>query len=414
MQENRKRNNSISRIMLIVPMLDQGGLERVCALTAQLLKKEYEVHLVVFNTDGMIYDVSGVHLIDLHLGAAKGKVEKIRNVFKRVKRVKQLKKQYQIQLTYSFGPTANIVNVFSKINDITWIGIRGYGALSAQRRMKFTCKKADRVISCTKIMEQEINQLFQTNGSATLYNPCDIEEIQTLAGKEICELTESNTPERLVQIEEFIHRSGKIVVSTGREHDVKGFWHLIKSFYILKQQIPDAKLMIIGAGEYGEYKQLARDLGIEQDVLFTGVQKNPFALMKKSDVYALTSDSEGFPNALIEAMACGLPCVSVNCKTGPAEILQLDYESCVDQTRVYHCDYGVLTPIFCGEKNLFPNEFSKEEEIFAQELFRLLTQKEQYQHYQKSALQRAQDFNKATYLQAMKEILKEEEKGRDN
>ncbi len=65
-----------------------------------------------------------------------------------------------------------------------------------------------------------------------------------------------------------------------------------------------------------------RKLGIAEQVLFTGVQLNPFALLAKADVYALTSDSEGFPNALIEAMAVGLPCVSVNCKTGPAEILQ--------------------------------------------------------------------------------------------
>ena len=60
--------------MLIVPMLDQGGLERVCATTAQLLKKEYCVSLVVFNTTGMIYDVSGVDMIDLKLGAVDGKI----------------------------------------------------------------------------------------------------------------------------------------------------------------------------------------------------------------------------------------------------------------------------------------------------------------------------------------------------
>ena len=71
-------------IMLIVPMLDQGGLERVCALTAQLLKNKYDVHLVVFNTEGMIYDVSGVDLIDLNLGAVPGIAGKLLNVVKRV------------------------------------------------------------------------------------------------------------------------------------------------------------------------------------------------------------------------------------------------------------------------------------------------------------------------------------------
>ena len=144
------------KVMLIVPMLDQGGLERVCALTAQLLKTKYEVHLVVFNTEGMIYDVSGVHLIDLHLGAVSGKLGKAVNVYKRVRQVKKLKKQLGIQISYSFGQTANMVNVLSKCHDKTWAGIRGYGALEDHRQMQFVCKRADRMVSCTKIMEQEI------------------------------------------------------------------------------------------------------------------------------------------------------------------------------------------------------------------------------------------------------------------
>lgn len=77
-------------------------------------KKEYCVSLVVFNTIGMIYDVSGVDMIDLKLGAVDGKIKKAVNVLRRVKRVKQLKKQFNIQLSYSFGPTANLVNVLSK------------------------------------------------------------------------------------------------------------------------------------------------------------------------------------------------------------------------------------------------------------------------------------------------------------
>lgn len=112
--------------MLIVPMLDQGGLERVCAATARLLNELYDVHLVVFNTAGMIYDVSGVAMTDLHLGAVQGRLGKAVNVLKRVRRVRQLKKRLRTQLSYSFGPTANLVNVLSKQKDITWVGVRGY------------------------------------------------------------------------------------------------------------------------------------------------------------------------------------------------------------------------------------------------------------------------------------------------
>jgi len=386
-----------TEIMLIVPMLDQGGLERVCALTAQLLKTEYDVHLVVFNTAGMIYDVSGVDLIDLKLGAVPGKVGKILNLAKRVKRVRKLKKELGIQISYSFGQTANLVNVLSKRKDITWAGIRGYGTLQNKKEMDFVCKRADRIISCTKVMEADIAEGHRVQSSATLYNPCNIEEIKQLTKAEI-------KPEFAA----FLKRPGKTVVSMGREHDVKGFWHLIKSVYLLKKDLPDTKLIIIGAGDYLEYKDLAVKLGMENDVLFTGVQKNPFALLAKADVYALTSQSEGFPNALIEAMACGLPCVSVNCKTGPAEILQEQYLLCQDQSKVYDGDYGILTPIFSGEKNLNPDYFSKEEEVFAVQLKDLLSNEERIISYREKANKRASHFGMEFYVKEIKRLIKED------
>ena len=383
--------------MLIVPMLDQGGLERVCALTAQLLKTAYDVHLVVFNTEGMIYDVSGVHLIDLQLGAVPGKFGKLLNVLKRVKRVKQLKKELNIQISYSFGQTANLVNVLSKQKDVTWAGIRGYGALDNKKEMSFVCKRADRMVSCTRVMEADIAASYSVKSSATLYNPCNLEEIRQLARADV-------EP----KFEEFLQRPGKTVVSMGRAHDVKGFWHLMKSVSLVKKKLPDVKLMLIGAGDFSEYKELARKLHMEKDVLFTGVQKNPFALLARADVYALTSDSEGFPNALIEAMSSGLPCVSVNCKTGPAEILQDDYRKSENQSKVYQADYGILTPILKGEKNLEPDNFTPEEKIFAEELERLLQDEATWTAYQKKAVKRAGDFGMEAYVEAIEKLIEED------
>lgn len=380
--------------MLLVPMLDQGGLERVCATTAQLLKKEYEVHLVVFNTAGMIYDVSGVDMIDLNLGAVSGKIGKLCNVFKRVRRVRKLKKELRIQLSYSFGPTANLVNVLTKEKDIVWTGVRGYGALQAKGSMKLMCRFADRVISCTRVMEEQINLRFCPKQSATVYNPCDIAQIKVLSAEETAE-----------DFDGFFHRGGKIVASMGREHDVKGFWHLIKAVFLAKKSIPDLRLMIVGAGEYTEYKTLAKNLGMYEDVLFTGVQKNPFALLRKADAYALTSESEGFPNALIEAMAVGLPCVSVNCLTGPAEILHEDYRQCEDQKQTLHADYGILTGIFYGDKDMDATHFTKEEERFADALKSLLSDEALYRHYCDMAQKRAEMFGMEEYLDHIRELI---------
>ena len=387
------------RIMLIVPMLDQGGLERVCAATARLLKDLYDVHLVVFNTAGMIYDVSGVAMTDLHLGAVQGRFGKALNVAKRVRRVRHLKKRLRTQLSYSFGPTANLVNVLSKHKDITWVGVRGYGALGSKASMRLLCRLADRVISCTRVMEQEISRQFHPKSSAAVYNPCDIQEIRELS---LC----STAPE----FDAFFAQSGKIVASMGREHDVKGFWHLIKAAAIARKKAPDLnlRLMIIGEGRYEAYRKLAGELGMQDAVLFTGVQSNPFALLRKADAYALTSQSEGFPNALIEAMAVGLPCVSVNCLTGPAEILHEAYETCKDGNQTYYADYGILAGVFSGEKDLRAESVSAEERRFADLLVALFTDEALYQRYQASAKSRAEAFGMERYLCAVRDLIQED------
>lgn len=390
------------KIMLIVPMLHQGGFERICALTAKLLNSRHEVFLVIFSAEDMIYDVSGIRLIDLKLGAVDGKIGKIKNLLKRIRRLKKLKRELSIDISYSFGVTANIANVLSKCQEHVWAGIRGYGVLQEKRKMQLICKRADKVVSCTKVMEEDINRIFGTKSSAVLYNPCNVSEIKKL--KESEEFGEGSS-EKAVRIQEFLDRPGKLIVSMGREDELKGFWHLIKSLYLLKKQMPDTKLMIIGEGEYTQYRKLAEELGMERDVLFTGVMKNPFLLLAKADVYALTSESEGFPNALIEAMACGVPCVSVNCKTGPAEILKDDYKECADQTRVYLGDYGLITPVFTGEKNLNAKEFTKEEEMFAKELERMLTDAELSAGYKEKALKRAEEFSLEAYTKNIERLI---------
>lgn len=383
MKKQEKDQDQKKRIMLITPMLHQGGFERICVLTAKLLKDLYDVYLVVFTTEDMFYDVAGLNLIDLHLGAVEGKIGKIGNIYKRVRRLRHLKKELCIDVSYSFGTTANIANVLSRERDITWAGIRGYSALN-DRGAKLIFRRADCVVSCTRSMEAEINNVFGTKKSETLYNPCDLAQITELSHVNVAEEYEKTN-------------RGPVIVSMGREDDLKGFWHLIRSFAVIKKEFTAAELMIIGDGSYTEYKRLADALGISEAVSFTGALQNPFPLLARADVYALTSQSEGFPNALIEAMACGTPCVSVNCMTGPAEILTDHYEKYVDRDRVYEAEYGILTPVFEGGKNLEPVVTAQEEQ-YAQVVIGLLRDDAKRQHYRSRALKRAGDFGVDKYV----------------
>ena len=67
---------------------------------------------------------------------------------------------------------------------------------------------------------------------------------------------------------------------------------------------------------------LATSLGISEQVDLPGFEDNPFAYMSRSAVFALSSRYEGFPNVLVQAMACGTPVVSTDCRSGPREILE--------------------------------------------------------------------------------------------
>jgi glycosyltransferase involved in cell wall biosynthesis len=74
------------------------------------------------------------------------------------------------------------------------------------------------------------------------------------------------------------------------------------------------------------------ELGIASDFLLSGFVTNPYAFMSRAAVFVLSSLLEGLPNALIEALACGCPVVSTNCRSGPQEILG-------------NGDFGPLVPV---------------------------------------------------------------------
>ncbi len=381
-------------LLLMVPLLHQGGFERICALTAHLLKDVCNVRIAVFTSKDMFYDVTGIEVSDLNLPSRPGILGKILNVLLRRKKAKRLKREKNIHITYSFGPSANLVNALSKGKDEVWIGIRGYGALEDKHAMNLTCKRADKVICCAQVMADDVKLLYHPVRVECLYNPCDTKAIRELTERE---------PDKAH--EAFLKGNGPIIASMSREDDVKGFWHLLKGFALVKKEIPDAKLMIIGEGEFTQYKKLAADLGIAGSVLFTGVQKNPFCYLSRASLYIMTSITEGFPNSLIEAMAAGVPAMSVNCKTGPAEIFMEDYREAADEHRVYYGKYGILLPVLNPEKNLDASAVEEEERIMAEEAVKVLTDAKLLEKGREHALERSRDFSVERYKKQIEMLM---------
>ncbi len=363
----------MKKLLLIVPSLHQGGLEKVCAATARLLQPYFDVQIAIFDSRSIAYDIKGIPVVDLRLPSRPGVIAKVINVLRRGMRLRKLKKKEQIDIAYSFGPTANLANIASGGRAKMWLGIRSYMDMGNPKQIRLFCRCADMVVCCSETICREVQEKYRCGKAVTLQNPFDIKEVKLLSGSEEAELP---------------WKEGRILISMGREDSVKGFWHLLKSFALVHEKLSDTRLMIIGKGEFEPYKELAEKLGVNEDVFFTGLKKNPYPYLKKGTLYVLTSYYEGFPNAMVEAMSMGLPVIATDCKTGPREILE-------DR-------YGILIPNMEPEPDFDPLHITEEERDLAGQVIGLLEDQDRMQHYREMALKRAGDYTAESYIEKIR------------
>ncbi len=130
-----------------------------------------------------------------------------------------------------------------------------------------------------------------------------------------------------------LEKTTPVLLAAGRLSSQKNFPLLLRGFAAAYKERPDMRLIILGEGpERQDLEKVASELGITDAISIPGFNENPYAFFSKADIFVLSSDFEGLPTVLIEALASGCSVVSTDCPSGPDEILEGG-------------KYGILIPV---------------------------------------------------------------------
>jgi glycosyltransferase involved in cell wall biosynthesis len=180
---------------------------------------------------------------------------------------------------------------------------------------------ADGIVSVSRGVADDLSRVAAISQEriSIINNPIDLERVAKSAAQEF------DNPW-------FQPGQPPVLVAVGSLHPQKDYPTLLRAFVRVRTE-RNIRLVILGEGaERKSLQALIEELGVVDDVLLLGFQKNPYTYMSRAAVFVLSSIYEGFPNVLLEALACGCPIISTDCPSGPSEIL--------DRGR-----YGRLVPV---------------------------------------------------------------------
>jgi glycosyltransferase involved in cell wall biosynthesis len=171
----------------------------------------------------------------------------------------------------------------------------------------------DRIVAVSEELGADLERAFAlAPGTITIVpNGVDLESIELMAQQ----------PARHA----FFTRDGPpVVLAAGRYSRQKNFECLIRAFALARSRVP-LRLLIVGPGDEWrreKLRRLARALVVAESVSIEGFAPNPFALIRRAQLFVLSSSWEGASNVLLEALACGCPVVATRVPTGIVEVMK--------------------------------------------------------------------------------------------
>ena len=329
---------------ILVYSLASGGAERVVSILLERLGGIYNVTLVLMSNDIFYPIPKNVNIIFLEQSSPfEFKLAKLFKLPILGWKYKKLLKQSSCDISLSFMNRPNYINIFAKLFGSHAKAViseriapsREYPSNSfkdivSRFLIRFLYPKANLIIPNAKGIEHDLVALFGICRSniQTIHNPLSL-TIWPKGKQDNAMFT---------------------VVTVGRLQKQKNHTLLISAFAKLTSK--KIQLIIIGEGELkSELKQQIASLNLTSNIHLLGRKNNPQDYLAQADAFVFSSNYEGFPNVLLEALACSLPIISTDCKSGPREILapSTDFTKQV-QDEIERAEYGILTPTNNVEK----------------------------------------------------------------
>lgn len=292
------------KIALIIPTLSLGGAERIMSqLATEFANRGHHVDLILLAKSKRFFSVSEeVNIIEMgfeNKGFVRKKLSEF-SVFMKLQRYFHMNKP---EVAMSFMEKYNLLTILTSLFTSTKIFVSDRSnplkkqpfAIELGRSLLY--RFADGIISQTELSRDVLFRKTTHRNIKVIANP--VKDFKDFSGI----------------------KKEKIILNSGRLVNEKGQKLLIDAFSLVDRK--DWKLVILGDGYLkSELESRVSELELSERVILKGSVDDVEKWLGKASIFAFSSISEGYPNALLEAMSVGLPCVSFDCNAGPRDLIK--------------------------------------------------------------------------------------------
>lgn len=310
----------LNKVMFFLPSLGGGGAERtVIQLANSFAEQGLNIHLGVCDVKGdkakLLPEVSPkIQLVNFNCGRVVNSITPLKMKLKAEQYDCLVATQTHTNIVASIAKKLAGVQTALIFREVSTpsknLKLQGVAKFVLKTLVNWTYPMAQQVVCVSKGVKADFREYYsyKKNNLSTIYNP--------VLDDAYFEKLKAPVTHR------FFNNDNKVILAVGRLTEAKNFGFVIRSFKALYDQHSEIRLIILGEGELrAEFEALVSDLGLKDVVDLPGFDSNPYAYFKYASLFVLSSNWEGLPGVLIQALASKVKVVSTDCPSGPMEIL---------------------------------------------------------------------------------------------